>query len=447
MRNLLTLMFLFGLFVSQAQVWKATVSYVDQDHLEVNVEPNYAYQNLYRISFPKGIIEYNRKSTFQAFNSLSGEFEKLNPGFELNPQYTKFSYQVDLGDSTNIALQAYLDYGPVQLANWAEILFESDKDIQLAISFQQADKSYDLGNKDLKAWKLNPTPILPMKLVEVIDQVSCYSNLPNEDLAKLLKETIQDFSYLKKPIDLVILFGNDSLDAAGTCFTDWAIVYIDSKTSGENPSYTIQQQVLKQLFKTVSPYDIYPEEALRNISQNWLAEATPEYLSLKFMLRKELLSADEFLTIMERKMFLAAGYAGISLEEMSGEIYRNSEYLQAFQSKGCIASWLSDLRLFELSDGQVAWEDLIFGNFGALDDDMQLLVSDALFDMEKELVSSKLALPVNAYVNGFGLTCHQAEDLLVGDEDQGELMRGFKIVSDNSAVGEQKSRWERFASE
>ena len=447
MRNLLTLMFLFSLLVSQAQLWKATVSYVDQDHLEVNVEPNYTYQKQYRISFPKGIIEYNRKSTFRAFNSISGEFEKLNPSFELNPQYTKFSYHVDLGDSANIALQAYLDYGPVQLANWAEILFESDKDIQLAISFQHSDKIYDVGSKDLKAWKLNPSPILPMKLVEVTNQVSCYSNLPNGSLTELLKETLQDFSYLKKPIDLVILFGDDSLDAAGTFFTDWAIVYIDSKTTGENPNFTIQQQVLKQLFRAVSPYNINPEEALRNINQNWLAEATPEYLSLKFMLRKGLLSADEFLNIMERKMVVAAGYAGISLDEMSSEIYRNSDYLEAFQSKGCIASWLLDLRLFELTDGQVASEDLIFGNFGALDEDMQLLVSDALFDMEKELVSNELAMPMNAYLNGFGLSCQQAEDLLVRDEDQGELMSGFKIVFDNSAVDEQKSRWKRFASE
>jgi len=95
----------------------------------------------------------------------------------------------------------------------------------------------------------------------------------------------------------------------------------------------------------------------------------------------------------------------------------------------------------------VASEDLIFGNFGALDEDMQLLVSDALFDMEKELVSNELAMPMNAYLNGFGLSCQQAEDLLVRDEDQGELMSGVKIVFDNSAVDEQKSRWKRFASE
>lgn len=446
-QSILSFVFTMAFVFVQSQEWDVDIYYQDSVGLELKVQPNYDYNSEYAITFPKGIVDYNEPSNVLRFDSKSGESHKVNDSFTLNSSNTKFTYQLTLGDSSAMAHLAYLEYGAIRLVNLEEILFTCDKDVTLNIRFHQDEKVYDLGSKDLKLWKANPTPLVPMKALQVINQVSVFTNLPNDDLSKLIEETLVDFSYFDTPVDLVLLFGADSVNSSGTFFEDFGLVYVDAKTSGEHPNYTIQQELLKSLYRGLSPYGIYPEEALRNIEQNWLAEASPEYLSLKFMLKHDMLGAEDFLALMSEKVGEQTKYFGTSLAEMSKEVYRNSAYLDVFESKGCIASWFLDLRLFELTNGQVASEDLIFGKFGTLDDETQLLVSDALFDMEKDLVSNSEEFPMPAYLNPFGLRLNRNSGSPFQGKEDLTAKLGPQFVVDKSASNEQKMLWKRFATE
>lgn len=437
---------LLGVGIS-AQEWDVKVEYLTQsDKLHVEVTPNYEYNLYYTVFFPPSVLNQNIKDSIIVYGRTKTPSFVESP-FELGPNNSKFSYIIDLKKVTNVPTSAYLNYGDIQIANWEEILFDSDKGLTLHIEFVKEKKVYDLGTQSLSAWKSNPSKIIPTKLFMALNNIKITTSIGNDEVGKMLEETLADFKYFIRPTELILLFAAEGLPSGGVFYDDLAIVYVDSKTSGEDPEFNMKKTILHELYHGVSPYEIYPEADARDIGQNWLSEATPEYLSIKYMLQHKMIKDKEFLEIMERKMRIGTRFNGLSLELMSSEVYRNSEYYQAFYSKGCVAFWLLDMKLFEMTDGTVKAIDLINGVYTNLDEQTQLQISNVMHDMEQELVFNVGPFPMNKYLSSFGLLYEKQIVLPYRKKSETAQVRRENITFNKLANGEQKSLWKRFISE
>jgi predicted metalloprotease with PDZ domain len=306
---------------------------------------------------------------------------------------------------------------------------------------------FDLGAKELNAWKANPSQILPMKTFLAVNNIKISSNIKNAELAEILSETLADFKYFARPTELVLLFAADSLSSGGVFYDDLAIVYIDSKTSGEDAEFNMQKTILHELYHGVSPYEIYPELEARELDKNWLSEATPEYLSLKYMLKNKLIKEEYFLSIMEQKMRIGKRFRGLSLDVMSSQVYRNSNFYAAFYSKGCVAFWLLDLKLYEMTDGKIEAIDLINGAYPNLNENTQLQIRNVMTNMEQELIFNIGPFPINKYISSYGLRYDKQIVLPFKKKSETAEVRSENITFNKAANGEQKSLWKRFTAE
>jgi predicted metalloprotease with PDZ domain len=337
-----------------------------------------------------------------------------------------------------------LNYGTIQLANWQEILFDCDVDVKLNIEFEKDAQHYDLGVKRLSEWKVSPSKILPTKTLVNVNRINVACNLSSKELQTQIEQTLKPFNYLAKGTDVVIIFANDSMASGGIRYPNLSIVYIDAKTSDSNPKFALQHTLLHELFHSIIPYEINPEEDAEAILENWLAEAVPEYFSLRCLLKNGLITESEFITQMEQKLRTAVKFDGKSLQDMSLNIYRNATYYEAFYSKGCIALFLADLDLYRASKGEFTISDLIIGKFPDLNEEQQAFITQVMYDLEQAIVVNPNSFALNKYLEAYGWLYQKQVVLPYKVGSKTAEIRKENIVMNKTANIEQKSLWEGF---
>jgi hypothetical protein len=439
---LLAILFLFEL---NAQDWQVKVFDQDSSRLLIEVYPDFTFNKNYLITFPPSLINQNRVDSIFLGKLKTSPLKESS--FMINAEQVMFSYQLRINANKYIAYNACLDYEELFLANWQEILFHADKDARLSVEWIKGSYKLAIGTKYLSEWRAQPSNLISTRIFLDINNIKVFTNTPDENLSKLLSETLEDFQFLSKPFNLYLIFDNDSIASSGVSFEDISIVYIDSKTGSLNPQLQIQQLMLRELFHAYSPYHISPELEVRNIDKNWLSEALPEYLSLKYLLQNDHIDADAFLAIMEEKMRVTEQFNGLSLDYMSQEIYRNDSYWNAFRSKGCIAVWLLDLKLIEITSGELTAIDLIKGQFSSLDERAQLEIQNIMHVMEEDLVFNSEPFMMNKYLNPSGINYERKGRLPNKLKRPSAAAEESKLNKNEEASDEQKSLWKRFTSE
>lgn len=440
------LIVLFCYAYAYAQTWETTVVYDDSlQTLMVTVEPQYPIET-YQVSFTQNIFQDRAIKDFHIGKNVKGEwqYEPVKGTFNINESIGKFYYTVDLKQSTNVPTQAIIEFSPILLANWSEILFALDMPADLSISFIREDKKMSLGIKSLEEWKLDPTAILPIKTLVQVNNISIYTNLQHENLSKLMTKTLANFTYFEEDFDLFVLFGNDSSKTGGAFYENAAVVYIDALASDPKSPFVIEQVVLHELFHGVSPYDMRPEMEAHYLDKNWLAEATPEYLALKYLLNNELITEIQFLETMESKLRLSQRFSGLSLNDMSFEVYRNPSYFQAFYTRGAVALFLLELELYKTSNGALNVIDIVTGDFPDMSEGEQVRISNILSGLEQDLVYNENDLPMNKYLVDFGLIYEKRVVLPFNENSETAEVRKENISFNKVATAEQKSRWKGF---
>lgn len=445
---------LFFFTVAQAQQWETEVSYYKTDSTEyvsVFVTPDYSQLDTCLVDFSKSILGQNLKEavalwTYNEEELITTSTSKmpLNLVEILGVEKQGFRYEIDLLKSQHIPSKAYLNYGTIQIANWQEILFDCNQDIKLHIVFWKDSNRYELGVKSLAEWKLNPSKILPTKTLVQLNKITICSNLASKELQVEMEKFLKGFTYLKLPKELIVIFANDSLPSGGISYEKMAIVYMDAKTSDSNPKFALQHTVLHELFHAVLPYEIGPELEGKSLEENWLAEASPEYFSLRYQLKNKLISDKVFMEQLEQKLRTSLNFDGKSLSEMSLNVYRNASYYDAFYSKGCIALFLVDLKLYEATKGDYSIQDLIFGNYDQMDQAKQLEVSNVMFDLEQNLVSSEKPFALNQYLAAYGWLYQKQIVLPFTSGSTNAEVRKENITPNEKQTVEQKALWEGF---
>ncbi|MDC3209411.1 hypothetical protein OAT96_01550 [Chitinophagales bacterium] len=439
---LLAVLFLFKL---NAQDWQVKVFDQDSSRFLIEVYPDFTSNKNYLISFPPSLINQNRvDSIFLGKSKISPLTES---SFMLNAEQAMFSYQLRINMNKYTANNACLDYEELFLVNWQEILFHTDTDAPIALEWIEGEVKLALGTKYLSEWRAQPTNLVSTKIFLEINNIKVFTNTPSENLSKLLTETLEEFQFLNKPINLYLIFADDSIASSGVSFKDISIVYIDSKMRSLNAQLQIQQLMLRELFHAYSPYHISPELEVRNIDKNWLSEALPEYLSLIYLLQNDHIDDDTFLAIMEEKMRMTEQFNGLSLDYMSQEIYRNDSYWNAFRSKGCIAVWFLDLKLIEITSGELTAIDLIKGQFSNLDETAQLEIQNIMHVMEEALVFNSSPFMMNKYLIPSGIIYERKGPLPDKRKGSSAAAEESKLIKNEEASDEQKSLWKRFTSD
>ena len=440
----------FSLFFSfvQAQHWEAKVTYDKTDSteiLKVNIMPDYGSLGTFEIDFSKSILEQNYKEQLELWKIQEGIFEKVNvqaPFFVINKE--GFSYEIDLLKSVHIPSKAYLNYGPIQIANWQEILFDCKDEVKMNLVFVKDSNRYELGIKTLEEWKANPTRILPAKTIVQVNKVNVVSNLSSKEMQQEVEKVLKAFTYLKENKEVVLLFAHDSLPSGGISYPKLAIVYIDAKTSDSNPKFALQHTLLHELFHYVSPYEIRPEKEALLIDKNWLAEATPEYLSLHYQFINGLITEATFIDKLEQKSRTATKFDGKSLNNMALDVYKDASYYEAFYSKGCIALFLLDLKLYQESKGGISIAGLIMGVFPEMNEEQQLYINNMMYEQEQALVYNNNPFAMNQYLAPFGWLYQKQLVLPFTSASETAEIRIENIIPNKMATVEQKALWEGF---
>jgi hypothetical protein len=434
-----------------AQNWEVSVNYSSiENKISVKALPPLNASNE-KISFQQNILGANPKTNLQAAYYVNSEQKKLElkslqSPFELN-DLVYFEYEILLNNQTNVATRAILNFNPILLVNWSEILFQTKDDALISIYFFVDEKQYALPVQTLSQWKSTISEIKPLKPLVEINKISVATNVANTDLKVLMEQTLKNFKYFEagETKDLYIIFANDSLPSGGAYFQDKIVVYLDAKIIGQD-QWLMQQIILHELFHGVSPYKIHPELEAILLDKNWLAEATPEYLSWMYLLQESIISEQEFIAAMEQKLRDMQPFQTVSLNDMSLEIYRKPEYYQAFYTKGCIALFLLDLRIFETTKGMLNIHNLILGKFPELDGEKQLELNNLMHEMEEELVYNNSAYSFNKFISSYGWLYEKQKVMGIDEKTQEAILRKENITYQKMASNEQKELWKRFIS-
>ncbi|OJV28466.1 MAG: hypothetical protein BGO32_06510 [Bacteroidetes bacterium 37-13] len=130
----------------------------------------------------------------------------------------------------------------------------------------------------------------------------------------------------------------------------------------------IQQTASHELFHLFEPLNLKTDATSKlNVKAKlptehlWLFEGVTEYFSLLMQWREDLITQAEFIQEMRNKISLMQFFEPFSLTEKSSEsiLTGNETYYRNFYYKGCIAAMMLDLRLLELSQGQLNLQELL----------------------------------------------------------------------------------------
>lgn len=429
--------------------WKLKLTWNELDTVaKVEVYPTAVGNSKLEVYFDYNILDQNRKGDFlvSILKDTDGDDikkEKQKAPLEVSSHVQSFTYKVNLESSSHVPSKGVLVYGNLALLNWSEILFKSNDSLDLDIEVEIKGKIYDLGSKPLNNWHSEISQLAEPKPILLINNISIYSNNNSKELKELLSKTLEDFKYLSDKKDVFLFFGEDSLPSAGQNFKDLSVIYIDTKNKN---SYLPEMQkiLVHELCHWLTHYEIRPEKEQALIEKNWLAEASPEYLSLRYLLRNKLISDAEFLEEMENKLRKAQAFSSKSLNELSFGVYTNPEYMEGFYTKGTIALFLLDLKLFEISKGKLTIDLIIRNAYPELEDEVQREVPNVLNDMENELVMSSGVFDLNKFLAIVGLLYEKQKVLPFSKEDNIAPIRWENISFNKLADAEQKSNWQRF---
>ncbi|MCB9257270.1 MAG: hypothetical protein H6579_09080 [Chitinophagales bacterium] len=441
--------FLLQIFQVNA-AWKLILTWNENDSLaRVKVFPNLVDNASTEIYFETNILKQNAKGDFltsilhQKPKSTEQKMQKAPLKVDAEMQF--FSYEINLYSSSHVPSRALLSFGNLDLINWSEILFNTNEDsLALEIEVDFKGKSYSLGTKYLRQWQNEITKLQETKALLFINNVTIYSNDNSKELKDLLAKSLLNFKYLKEKKEVYLFFGEDSLPSAGLNVKGLSLIYIDKKLKPSSYFSETQKILLHELCHWLSSYEIRPEKEQVLIDKNWLAEASPEYLSLRYLLRNKLISELEFLEEMEIKLRKAQEFSSKSLHELSLGLYDNPAYMDAYYSKGVIALLLLDLKLFDLSKGKLTIDLIVRNAYPELDDAVQREVPNVLNEMENELVLSSKNFDLNKYLPIVGLIYEKQKVLPFSKEQNLAPIRWENISFNKLADAEQKSNWERF---
>lgn len=130
----------------------------------------------------------------------------------------------------------------------------------------------------------------------------------------------------------------------------------------------IQQTASHELFHLFEPLNLKTDATSKlNVKAKlptehlWLFEGVTEYFSLLMQWREEMITQAEFIQEMRNKISLMQFFEPFSLTEKSSEsiLTGNDTYYRNFYYKGCIVAMMLDLRLLELSQGQLNLQELL----------------------------------------------------------------------------------------
>ncbi|MBX2902645.1 MAG: PDZ domain-containing protein [Chitinophagales bacterium] len=130
----------------------------------------------------------------------------------------------------------------------------------------------------------------------------------------------------------------------------------------------IQQTASHELFHLFQPLNLKTDATSKlNVKAKlptehlWLFEGVTEYFSLLMQWREDLITRAEFIQEVRNKMSLMQFFEPFSLTEKSTEsiLNGNETYYRNFYYKGCVAAMMLDLRLLELSQGQLNLQELL----------------------------------------------------------------------------------------
>ncbi len=385
-----------------SQNWNTNV-YLYTDSLQVVFESD----DTTKISVDFTDIQQNIVSDVYLINKSDSSKNIINTSlFTFDPQKDYLNYAISLNEAKELSSVVFMESDSIKLLNFKEILFTSSYRYQLNININviEKDKIVDLGQKTLDVWRLNPIRITKNESILNINNLSFYSNIKSLKLKEILRNTFKEYQYhgTSQPKELIILIANDSVISEGKAFQNVAIVYIDSSLLKEEV-LPLQKIILNTTFNWVSPYVIFPNEEGKDLEKNWLAIATPEYLTLKYLLTHQLISEEQFFTEFEVKIEEAKSFKELSLFDMSIECYYHPEYFHAFYTKGVLALLSLEIRLFKFNEGEFAYYDLIKGNIPQLDEAESLALNDVLYELSENLVNSVGELDYHKYLGYAGL--------------------------------------------
>lgn len=448
------LIFLFlakGLF---AQDFKASIYLNDTDKTIKVIYSNGEKYLPELIQFPKNSKNnyfQNTEEIKTVYNDTVEEMREFETGkdFELRKHTNSLELLFETQNVVVVPTAVWLHYNNINLLNIKEILFTEDADYSIEITLYKDGKTpQNLGIKTYKEWVENPLELASSTLFLSKNHIDFYTNNPSSQLKEELEILLEKFTYLyikeAKPKKIYLVFGNDSLPTGGNTFENSAVVYIDDKTNGENKKLTFQRTLLHELYHWISPYKIYPEMEGKEMDKNWLSEATPEYFSLYYLLKNGFVTDKQFLGIMEEKMRESNNFANQSLFDMSLDVYHHPENYAAFYSKGTLAVFLIDLKLYALTNGTLTLENLSLGNYPEIDEKMELDLNNGLHDMEEILVNNKNPFPYNDFLSPFGFLYEKRVVLPMNENSKEAIVKNENIISNKMATQEQKSRWQSF---
>jgi len=130
----------------------------------------------------------------------------------------------------------------------------------------------------------------------------------------------------------------------------------------------IQSTASHELFHLFEPLNIKTDlnsklnmRAKMQTAHLWFYEGVTEYFSLLMQMREDLITQTEFITEMRNKISLMQFYEPFSLTEQSEKslMTGNETTYRNFYYKGAVVAMMLDLRLLELSQGQLNLQELL----------------------------------------------------------------------------------------
>jgi predicted metalloprotease with PDZ domain len=160
----------------------------------------------------------------------------------------------------------------------------------------------------------------------------------------------------------------DAEDYGAVQHSSSSVMVFKNDTDSYKIQKEIQQTASHELFHLFEPLNLKTDVTSKlNVKSKlptqhlWLFEGVTEYFSLLMQWRENLITQSEFIHEIRNKMSLMQFYEPFPLAQKSEEsiLSGNETYYRNFYYKGCLAAMMLDLRLLELSQGQLNLQELL----------------------------------------------------------------------------------------
>jgi predicted metalloprotease with PDZ domain len=186
----------------------------------------------------------------------------------------------------------------------------------------------------------------------------------------------------------------------------------------------------------------------------WLYEGLVEYFSNLILFRDSILSADDFILDLRKKIIHNNKYPNITMTDFSVNIFNNEklDYLLVAYNRGALIAFLLDIRLNELSGGKYNLKKLIsdlnskykgkFFKDDELFDEIAQKTYPEIKDFINLYISGNKELPIEEYLNKIGYSFYnEKEDSIFSF---GNVRIGFSIRENKCLVFKTTSQYNAF---